>query len=99
MKYFVVFLVLASFAVIISQSFGECISLPCDDANIKLDEPNYRFIDFSYANSFEDSITFILERPHMGIVPHLMLKLLMRRVILYGVKDLMHCVIQSKILL
>lgn len=66
MKYFIVFLVLASFAVIMPQSFGECISLPCDDINIKLDEPNYRFVDFSYANTFEDSIKFILERTAYG---------------------------------
>ena len=66
MKYFVIFLILASLVIIIPQSFSECISLPCDDANIKLGEPNYRFIDFSYANTFDDSITFILERIGYG---------------------------------
>jgi plastocyanin len=66
MKYFIIFLVLASLVVVIPSSFGECISLPCDDANIKLGEPNYRFIDFSYANTFDDSITFILERIGYG---------------------------------
>ena len=66
MKYFIIFVVLASLAIIIPPSFGECISLPCDDNNIKPDEPNYRFIDFSYANTFDDSITFILERTAYG---------------------------------
>ena len=28
----------------IPQVFGECASLPCDDANINLGEPNYRFV-------------------------------------------------------
>ncbi len=66
MRYLVIFLVLLALPVIIPTAFGNCISLPCDDSGIKLGEPNYRFIDFSYANTFEDSIKFILERTAYG---------------------------------
>jgi len=62
MKYFIIFLILAGFAVFVPSAFASCVSLPCDDANIKLDEPNYRFIDFSYQNKVGDPITFILEK-------------------------------------
>ncbi|MEX0862287.1 hypothetical protein [Nitrosopumilus sp.] len=66
MKYFMIFLVLLALPVIIPTAFGNCISLPCDDSGMKLGEPNYRFIDFSYANTFEDSIKFILEKTAYG---------------------------------
>lgn len=51
--------------IILPYAFGECISLPCDDANIKLGEPNYKFIDFSYQNKVGKRITFILEKTAM----------------------------------
>lgn len=62
MKYFVIFLIFASFTVLLPQAFADCISLPCDDANIKLGEPNYRFVDFSYQNKVGEPITFVLEK-------------------------------------
>ncbi|MGY5146581.1 MAG: hypothetical protein ACW9W4_01070 [Candidatus Nitrosopumilus sp. bin_7KS] len=66
MKYFVIFLILVSFTVFVPSAFGSCISLPCDDANINLGEPNYRFIDFSYQNKVGEPIMFILERIEYG---------------------------------
>lgn len=44
------------------QAFASCVSLPCDDANIKLGEPNYRFVDFSYQNKVGEPLSFILEK-------------------------------------
>ncbi|MGY5149663.1 MAG: hypothetical protein ACW9W3_06340 [Candidatus Nitrosopumilus sp. bin_68KS] len=62
MKYFVILLTIASFTFFIPSAFASCVSLPCDDANIKLGEPNYRFIDFSYQNKVGEPITFVLEK-------------------------------------
>ena len=59
-----IFLVIALGVAMFSfgQAFGNCVSLPCDNASIKLDKPNYRFIDFSYANKIGEPIMFVLEK-------------------------------------
>lgn len=62
MKILLIFLFLTSFMILTPMVFGSCISLPCDDANITLGEPNYRFIDFSFQNKVGEPIKFILEK-------------------------------------
>lgn len=66
MKYLVILLVLIGIATFVPYSFANCISLPCDDSNTKLGEPNYRFLDFSYAHIIGEPIQFILERTALG---------------------------------
>ena len=62
MRSLVVFLILVGIVVLVPHAFANCISLSCDDANNKLGEPNYRFIDFSFQNKVGESIRFVLEK-------------------------------------